>query len=197
CSRPVWDTKMPKRQILQFARDLAALTGSIPPQGFPGMEEISVFDPETQVKLVTLGKRTPTPERIRAAYGSWLAVLIKSGVLPEGTQRMTRGTRCIAKDGHVCHSLPEKAICDFFTDEGIEHAREPRYPGSNLRADFLVGDIFIEYLGLTGTPAYDAKSEQKREIAQANRIKLIELFPEDMVVWPATRQRLIELLTAD
>ncbi|WP_216892062.1 hypothetical protein [Nocardia alni] len=186
---------MGKRAILQYARDLAEVTGTVPTLHIAIPENFSTLDVDMQVKIMRLRKNYPSIERVRETFGSWLAVLIKSGILPEGTQKMSRGIRSIAKDGHVCHSIPEKVICDFLHSEGIEHSREPMYPGgSKLRADFKIGDIYIEYFGLAGNADYDAKVAKKREVARENSLHLVELFPEDMADWQATRNRLIGLL---
>ena len=76
--------------------------------------------------------------------------LVQAGILEDGTRRMVRGTQCIAKDGHVYLSLGERTKVDLPHAHGIPHEKEPHYPESNYRADFAVGDVFIEFFGLAG-----------------------------------------------
>ena len=64
--------------------------------------------------------------------------MVKARVFPDGTQRMSRGTRIIAKDGDLCYSLKEKKIDDYLYSKSIPHVKEARYPDSNMRADWEV-----------------------------------------------------------
>jgi hypothetical protein len=45
--------------------------------------------------------------------------IVGGQALEDGTQRMARGTRCLAQDGHLCHSLAEKTIDDLLHSYGI------------------------------------------------------------------------------
>ena len=94
----------------------------------------------------------------------------------------------MAKDGHACNSLDEKTIDDLLSANGIAHKKEPYYPSHRLlnpnrkkRADWKVGDIYIEYFGLAGTPAYDQRTFEKLQLAAENGLELIPLFPSDVV----------------
>ena len=100
------------------------------------------------------------------------------------------GTRCIALDGHVCHSLGEKTIDDTLHRLGVAHEREPRYPGGAFRGDFLVGDAIVEYRGLTGEPAYDAKQKLKRAAAVEAGLRVIDILPADVVNLASLRRKL-------
>lgn len=90
------------------------------------------------------------------------------------------GYTCKSKDDHICNSLAEAEIDDFLFTQGIKHEKEPKYPGSNWRADFKVNDIYIEYFGLSGINSYDEKTKAKIEYAEKNNINLICIFPDDM-----------------
>ena len=87
----------------------------------------------------------------------------------------------MAKDGHVCLSLGEKTIDDFLYSRGIPHDKEPSYPEGNFRADFMVDGVLIEYLGLTGDPDYDAKTKLKQRICRKHGLRLIAVYPSDLV----------------
>jgi len=110
---------------------------------------------------------------VKTLFGSWLKALIEAEVLEDGARRTSRGTQCLAKDGHVCLSLGEKTIDDLLHSHGITHEKEYPYPERDFRADFLVDGVFIEYFGLTGDPDYDAKTRLKQRICKKHEIKLI------------------------
>lgn len=121
--------------------------------------------------------------------GSWFKALAQSGVLPDGVLATTRGIRCLARDGHECNSLDEQRIDDWLTEMGISHEKEPLYPPHPVlnphgkrRADWRVGNSFIEYLGLAGDGAYDRKSEEKMDLAVALGLTLIAIYPEHLGV---------------
>ena len=114
-------------------------------------------------------------------FGSWFKALIEAELIETGAQRMKRGTKCLANDGHMCFSLGEKTIDDLLYGMGVFHEREPAYPGSNYRADFVANGVFIEYFGLAGNAEYDAKSSEKRRLSRLHGIKLISILPEDLV----------------
>lgn len=118
---------------------------------------------------------------------SWLQVLVNAGVLPQGTLPTARGTRCVAKDGHECHSLAEMHIDDWLYANEIAHEREPIYPEhpvynpkGRLRADFKVDDLWIEYAGLLDDHVYARKIDKKKEFAIAIGLKLAILMPSDV-----------------
>jgi len=126
-------------------------------------------------------------DNIRAHFGSWFEALIKSGVLPEGVLHTTRGIRCLAKDGHLCHSLDEQLIDNWLTKHGIPHERDPLYPyhpdlnnSGRRRADWKVGNTFIEYFGLTGEENYDKKTTEKILLANCMGLDILPLFPSDI-----------------
>jgi hypothetical protein len=108
--------------------------------------------------------------------------LVKARVFPDGTQRMARGTRIIAKDGDLCYPLKEKKIDDYLYSKSIPHVKEARYPDSNMRADWEVMQngkrIFIEYFGLIDDPVYAAKVDKKKEICTNAGIALVEIYPD-------------------
>ncbi len=101
-----------------------------------------------------------------------------------------RGKKSISRCGHLCFSMGEREICEFLFQRGIEHSREPEYhslvPAVSvsefgfMRGDFLVGDVVIEYSGLSGDAVYDAKMLRKMELCQKYGISLIVVQPADL-----------------
>ncbi len=171
-----------RQEVLTYLRDLADVLKRVPSQDF-GEGMYDLYDLSTQERLAVLRalKRKPTQCRVKKLFGSWLKALIEAKVLEDGTRRTSRGIQCLARDGHVCLSLGEKTIDDFLHTFGIYHEKEPRYPEGNFRADFVVDGVFIEYFGLTGNNDYDAKTKLKQELCKKHGIKLISVYPNDLV----------------
>ena len=181
------------KQVLSYLRDLTAVLQRVPSQNFgEGIEDLRDLDFQERLAVLRVLKRKPTVHRVKELFGSWLKALIEAGVLEDGTRRTSRGVQCLAKDGHVCLSLGEKTIDDFLYSHGIPHEKEPRYPEGNFRADFVVDRIFIEYFGLKGNPDYDAKMRLKQRICKKHSIKLISIYPSDLVSVKKLKTKLLE-----
>ena len=178
-------------EVFQYIRDLADASGRIPPQDF-GSGEYDIRDLTSSERLVILKvlKKKPSKEQVSNLFGSWFAALVASGVLSSDAQRMSRGIRSLASDGHVCLSLGERTIDDFLSVRGVLHDKEPKYPDGQHRADFLVKDVFIEYLGLAGNPAYDAKTNLKERMCRKSGRKLLLVYPKDLATASSLEKRL-------
>jgi hypothetical protein len=171
-----------KEQVLSYLRDLADVLQRVPSQNFgEGIGDLDGLNYQERLALLQVLKRKPTVRLVKKLFGSWLKALVEAGVLEDGTRRTSRGIQCLAKDGHVCLSLGEKTIDDFLSSRGIAHEKEPPYPERNFRADFLVDGVFIEYFGLKGDPDYDTKTRLKQRICRKHGIKLISLYPSDLI----------------
>ncbi|WP_157074941.1 DUF2510 domain-containing protein [Janibacter limosus] len=193
------DLRLSDAAIADWIRDVASLTGLIPPQDFFNNEDFleAVSGDTARTQLLGLAARRPTAKRIKDAFGSWLNALAVAGVLPDGAHHTRRGVRSVAADGHVCLSLPERTIDDWLSAYGLDHEKEPRYPDSNYRGDWRVGGSIIEFFGLAGNPDYDARIQEKRELAERHGIDLIEVYPKDMLKWGATQEWLATRLGID
>ena len=175
------DPKASREDILGYLRELKELTQRIPPQAFGTWKDVQgIADTERRAAVLALLSRKPAREAIRREFGSWFQGLIAAGLVEDGSQQMSRGIRSVALDGHVCLSLGERTICDLMYVAGIEHQHEPRYPGSRMRADFLVGTHFVEFLGLAGNIAYDEKTRRKVALAKQQGIQLTLLRQDDL-----------------
>jgi hypothetical protein len=172
-----------KADILSYLQKLADILGIIPSQNFGDSPKDFQHLSGSQVEqIVVLFKSLrPTVRRVKVVFGSWLNALIKAGILEDGLRETPRGTQCLAKDGHVCLSLGEKSIDDYLFDNAIPHSKEDHYPQSNLRSDFTVKGVFIEYFGLAGNEKYDKKTKEKKDICRRNNIPLIAIYPRDLV----------------
>jgi hypothetical protein len=128
-------------------------------------------------------------DHVKKKFGSWFKGLAETEALPEGVLTTARGIRCLSKDKHVCHSLDEQRIDNWLFEHNIRHEREPFYPthselnpSGRRRADWKVGDCFIEYFGLVGDPVYDKKLDEKLQLAELYDIELIPIYPEDIEI---------------
>jgi hypothetical protein len=146
------------------------------------------IEPERRLEVFRLYANMGGLKHVKKIYGSWFEALAHTGALPGGMQVTKRGIRCLAKDGHVCRSMDEQHIDNWLFANGYAHECEPHYPAhpelnpnGGLMADWKVGDIFIEYFGMTGDPGYDAKTEKKISLAGSLGIPLIAIYPRDMV----------------
>ena len=181
-------------QIIASMKQYHAVTGAIPRQDGPGyafLDEYPVSaSPEELLAFLRLIWDWPDRSTVSELFGSWHGALAASGVLGDGTERMSRGVRSIAEDGHLCLSYGERTIDDWLHKQGIAHTREPPYPGTNYRGDFLVGDLIIEYLGLHGDADYDARSAAKRRAAERAGLDVLEITPRTLGDWDALAIRL-------
>jgi len=130
-------------------------------------------------------------------FGSWLNALIQAEILEDGTRRTSRGTQTLARDGHVCLSLGEKTIDDYLYERNVAHEKEPHYPEGNYRADFQIGDTFVEYFGLKGNPEYDQKTKLKQDLCKKHGIQLISIYPADLVSLKSLDKKLAPILNLD
>jgi hypothetical protein len=171
-----------KEEVQQFLRGLSEVLGRIPSQDFgEGMGDLRDLNTAERLSVLTLLRQKPNQERVKELFGSWFAALIAAGLLENEARRLQRGTQCLATDGHVCFSLGEKTIDDFLHANRIQHKKEPHYPVGNFRADFVANSVFIEYLGLTGDREYDLKTREKQRLCKEHGIKLIAVYPADLV----------------
>jgi hypothetical protein len=175
--------------ILEHITALYAAWERVPPQAVTSRDVFGTSF-EQRRELVRILIDRPAVERVRNAFGSWFEALVAAGVLDGAAQRMMRGTRCLANDGHVCLSIGEKTIDDLMYAAGIGHIKEPPYPEGRMRADFKVGDALVEYFGLAGDADYDAKIELKRALAAKHGFPLIEVYPADLADVGALTARL-------
>lgn len=187
--------KVTKQDILEFASKLTDVLGLVPPQGFgSGTRDLDGLDYTTRIALLKLLMYKPSTKAIKNFFGSWLNVLTEAGVLEDGTRKRSRGIQTIARDGHVCLSLGEKTIDDWLYAHHITHEKEPKYPEYNFRADFKVGNLFIEFFGLVGDPDYDKRIAQKKRLCLENNIELLAIYPKDLAASDSLSKILTPLL---
>ena len=174
--------------------------------GFIPMRPIAVTDP---MLIPRIGKHNFI--RFLMAWGNlggpdvewtneWIDMLLDAGIFPGDVVRTKRGYRCIAEDGARCRSLDEKTIDDLLTSLGKKHEHEPHYPydpefnpNERKRADWKVGDLFIEYFGMIDSKEYAEKAYQKKLLVDKHKLRLLSLYPNDMI--DMTSEKLSRLLS--
>lgn len=174
-----------RSQLEERIRAFVDQCGFIPPSGSTPVywPFTSRLDHDSWLVVTTRYAEMGGMAYVLSHFDSWFQAMAVTGALPDGVQVTARGIRCLARDGHVCLSLDEQTIDNWLTDHGLEHEREPRYPAHKqlnpgaLRADFRVGDVWIEYFGMTGNDQYDAKTRQKLKLADELGISLIAIYP--------------------
>lgn len=123
----------------------------------------------------------------RKVFGSWNNAIITAGFQPNRShsQRMYKRTNTVALDGHLCDSVSEALIDNWFTENDIFHKKNAPYPGTNYKTDWVIfmgrQSIFVEYFGLANdSPRYDRAIKNKQKLCQKHNIKLIEIYPQDL-----------------
>jgi len=162
--------------------DLFVFTGKVPTQDLGSLMYVC-RERETILWLVDMLKQTRSPSGFAEEFGSFFAALVASGILPDGSRKMLIGTMILAKDGHLCLSIPEKEIDDFLSDHGLAHDKEVPYPSCSLRCDWEVFTepnrrVFVEYFGLMSNRDYARRAQEKIELAQQAGIELVALYPD-------------------
>ena len=167
---------------LKRFKSIADAIGSIPEKS--GFIYNQIDSLEMAINLTKEMHKMPSFSDLSKSCGSWFKLLIASSILPEGARKMIFGTMVLAKDGHECLSLAEKEIDDLLFANGIPHEREPHYPDSNFRADWLLKlngkNILVEFFGLYGEPNYTKRMKEKLEFASSKGIQVVSFLPKDL-----------------
>ncbi|MFH1561266.1 MAG: hypothetical protein ABID04_01660 [Patescibacteria group bacterium] len=124
-------------------------------------------------------RELPQYRAVRRVFGTWNKAIHVAGFEPNPVKF---AKKYIAKDGHKCDSLSERIIDDWLFRRGINHQINVAYPGGDrLTVDFLVGDYWIEFFGLSGEHRrYDWLKNRKKKVAKHYSLNLVELYPSDL-----------------
>jgi len=73
----------------------------------------------------------------------------------------------------------EKVIDDWLYARKVGHSVNVSYPGQDrLTADFVVGDVWIEFFGLSGEhKRYDELKKEKLDLVEQWGLRLVEIYP--------------------
>lgn len=187
----------PTRKDLDGVLEISRIIEDLPSEDMFKVVTQQAKTLEAATSVVRILKETVRFGTLKRKYGSWFAVLARSGCLPEGSRKEVYGTRILAKDGHECLSMAEMQIDDELHGLRIPHRKEVRYPNATFVCDWVVprGDelVFIEFFGLSGRPDYDEKILQKRAALVQAGHELIELYHEDLL---RLKERLASLVSS-
>lgn len=84
-----------------------------------------------------------------------------------------------AKDGHKVKSGMELQVDDWLYEHGIEHTYEPQIGASPYRADFLIGNMYVEIWGIEGNERYEQKRKKKLEAYRRFDLNLLSVYRKD------------------
>lgn len=93
-------------------------------------------------------------------------------VRPDGWKRLRY--QCL--DGHAARSVYEQRVDDWLFERRLAHEVEPAYPWDRrYRADFLVGDTYVEVWGVTDNTAYQDRKRMKIKRCAEAGVPLIQI----------------------
>lgn len=126
----------------------------------------------------------------RQHFGTWNNAIRAAGFKPNP---VLFSNKFVAKDGHYCDSFSEKIIDEWLHDQKVIHGRNLKYGKTKMTADFFIApNIVIEFFGLAGVQKkYDRIIKRKKELCRKLNLKLIEVYPKDLI----PKSRLSELLS--
>ena len=109
---------------------------------------------------------------------NWWELLNRAGLV-EKFKTTPRGKQGVSEDGHYCLSMLEWRFCNLLFKSGLEHQKEPRYTSTNqTRADYLIGDLYIEIAGLIGDEGYELKLKSKLAAAKVRKQRVLVFTPK-------------------
>ena len=200
-TRDVWNLgsikpKSLKGLLVEIVQMFYEKTNVVPAQGTK-QQPIAGLSVEQQRELLPLVMLLPTGDTVKKHFGSWKEYLSQAGLIQaQRSKRGQSGYTSTARCGHKTFSLGERAVCDYLTEHGIEHEKEPVYPqhdelnpNGNLRADWVVGDCWVELAGRMTKDDYAATMAQKKQLAQLNGIRLLVLLPSELTNLDPIRNR--------
>ena len=159
-------------------------------EGIPSVDDwnFPTYTPDNVKELHDIWIKAPNSDYYKDIFGDFRAALIKANLIPKAALNSKFGIMCIAKDGHFCRSLAEQQIDNWLFENNIVHEIEPNYPkhdefnkSGRMRADWKIGDKFVEYFGLPNDKKYAEKMQKKRNLANQLNIDLIELYYNDLI----------------
>jgi hypothetical protein len=175
-----------RKNSIKGVKEFEKVFGFIPSSKFDrNAALISLASPKIlgikEIRIIKSLAVLPRHETARMLFGSWAHLLDASDVL-EKSKSKYGGYRSIGSDNHVCLSVGERIICEALTSWNIAHHKEPFYPfdselnpKKNLRADFKVKNLLIEFAGRMSIDEYAEKMAKKVELAKKHRVRLIVL----------------------
>lgn len=140
--------------------------GSIP--DLPSREDLRALYEDVGLSAVEIARRV-------GVSGHVIRNLLKIGNIEVRAEEW-RGERLPCTDGHQVRSVYELLVDEWLTDQGLAHSYEPALPfDRRMRADFLVGDCYIEVYAVEHVERYERRRFLKRRFYEKHGLWLIEL----------------------
>ncbi len=147
--------KYTKKELINYIKNFANNTGRIPTK-----REVTSHKPYVRL------------------FGGWNAAIKAAGYR---TNPVKYARKHYAKDGHKCDSFAEFVIDNWLSQHNIPHKIHIRYPETLLTSDFLVKNVYIEFVGLEGkSMKYDQYLTKKRRFIRNQKLNVIEVKPADL-----------------
>lgn len=135
-------------------------------------------------ELTTLG--LPSDKTFSRMFGGYREALKILG-LPINAKIFNNNVVRYASDGTPCFSTGELVITEFLIEHNISFIKDPWYKDycadikfGSKKADWLIGDTFVEFFGFAGRYDYDKKTQTKIQLCEQNNLKLIQIYPKDI-----------------
>lgn len=178
--------KPTKEKIREYGLELLSMFNETPTRSIniSSKELADNFTENEWIDFLKLYAKIGGIEHINNEFGGWTSFLLDSGLVDEIKSGF--GVICKAKDGTICNSLSEKKITNWLIDNNIKYKKEPLYPEdeklnyTEMRADWKIGNRYIEFFGLAGNSVYDEKIKTKRKLSEKYNLQLIELYHKDL-----------------
>ena len=108
-----------------------------------------------------------------------------------------------ADDGHLATSLGAALLDNWLSANGVNHRPDSRYPQhptlnptGTMRSDLLVGDAFVEFLGMRGRDEFEKQIDSRVELARAERRRIVGFYAEDLLSPELMRKKAAPILGA-
>jgi hypothetical protein len=147
-------------------------------------------------KFINKHKRNPSLLDVRKGIFTFnnFHIIMHGGILQfysnryPGNNIFTNYCKYIAEDGHTCYSQSEMYLDDWLHHHHVNHTREINYPKdkklnpkNNLRCDFVIDSLWIEFSGIYGNSKYLQRLKRKQRLAKKYNIDLIILTVNDVL----------------
>jgi hypothetical protein len=86
----------------------------------------------------------------------------------------------LTQEGGACRSIYEAMFDACLHDRGTVHKHEIPVPGLPYVADFMVGERFVEIVGMSSFSRYREKLRLKRRAYQAAKLDVRWIFPQEV-----------------
>ena len=175
-----------RRTLIDIIHAFLDITGVFPFQGVTAAPIAGLPDTERDM-MVRMLLVMPTMDTVKPLFGSWREFLNVAGMLDQAPRKGLSGYITVANDGHVTLSIGERIVCDWLLAHGIAHEKEPIYPThpvlnaeGKLRADWLIGDCWVELAGRMEDAKYAANMLRKQQLARECGLRHLVLLPAEI-----------------